>query len=196
LVAAKWKRIKLLPSGLCNDDDFIRRVYLDLTGLPPSPDDVRKFSADTRETRVKRDELIDRLIGNPDFIDHWTSKWADLLQVNRKFLGEEGAKLFQDWIRTEVTANTPYDKFVKKIITASGSNRENPPVGYYKTLRTPTETMENTTHLFLATRFNCNKCHDHPFERWTQDQYYQMAAFFAQVDLKRDPMSEKKTIGG
>ena len=106
-----------------------------------------------------------------------------MLQVNRKFLGGEGAQTFRDWIRKQVAANTPYDQFVHTILTASGSNKENPAASYFKILRTPEETMENTTHLFLATRFNCNKCHDHPFERWTQDQYYQTAAFFAQVDL-------------
>ncbi len=195
-VSAKWQRLKILPSGLSADEDFLRRVYLDLTGLPPTATEVREFLADTGATRTKRDAVIDRLIGSPDYVDHWSNKWADLLQVNRKFLGEEGAKLFRDWIHTEITANTPYDQFAKKILTASGSNRENPAASYYKVLRTPTETMENTTHLFLATRFNCNKCHDHPFERWTQDQYYQLSAFFAQVDLKKDPAAGNKTIAG
>ena len=116
--------------------------------------------------------------------------------MNRKFLGDEGTKRFRDWIRKEVADNTPYDEFAQKILTATGSNQENPAASYYKVLRTPAETMENTTHLFLATRFNCNKCHDHPFERWTQDQYYQMSAFFAQVDLKKDPESGNKTIAG
>ena len=105
LVAAKWKRMKILPSGLCNDADFIRRVYLDLTGLPPTADDVRKFLADQRDSRVKRDELVDRLIGSPDFVDYWTNKWADLLQVNRKFLGVEGSVAFRNWIRAQVAAN-------------------------------------------------------------------------------------------
>ncbi len=195
-VAAKWQRMKILPSGLCTDDEFLRRIYLDLTGLPPSADDVRAFLADARPTREKRESVIERLIGSPDYVDHWSNKWADLLQVNRKFLGEDGAKLFREWIRKEIAGNIPYDQFAKKILTATGSNRENPAASYYKVLRTPTETMENTTHLFLATRFNCNKCHDHPFERWTQDQYYQMSAFFAQVDLKKDPESGNKTIGG
>ena len=116
--------------------------------------------------------------------------------MNRKFLAPEGAKLFREWIRKEVAENTPYDKFAQKIITATGSNKDNPPASYYKILRTPEDTMENTTHLFLATRFNCNKCHDHPFERWTQDNYYEMAAFFAQVGLKADPASGKNKIGG
>ncbi|MBM3848249.1 MAG: DUF1549 domain-containing protein, partial [Verrucomicrobia bacterium] len=196
LVAEKWKRMKILPSDLATDAEFLRRVYLDLTGLPPTPEEVRQFLKDKGDTRVKRDEVIDRLIGSREFVDHWANKWADLLQVNRKFLGEEGAQLFRDWIHKQVESNTPYDEFVRKVITATGSNRENPPAAYYKVLRTPAETMENTTHLFLATRFNCNKCHDHPFERWTQDQYYQMSAFFAQVDLQTDPVSGDRRIGG
>jgi hypothetical protein len=196
LVAAKWKRMKILPSGLTTDEEFIRRAYLDLTGLPPTADEVRKFLADQRDTRAKRDELVDRLVGSTDYVDHWANKWADLLQVNRKFLGEEGAAMFRDWIRAEVEKNTPYDQFVKKVLTAAGSNKENPAASYWKILRTPVEAMENTTHLFLATRFNCNKCHDHPFERWTQDQYYHLAQYFAQVDFKRDPASGNKNIGG
>ncbi len=196
LVAAKWRRMKIQPSGLCTDTEFFRRVRLDLAGLPPTPAQLQEFLDDKRESRIKRDELVDRLVGSPDYVDHWANKWADLLQVNRKFLGEEGARLFRDWIRSEVAANTPYDQFVRKIITARGSNKENPAASYWKILRTPAETMENTTHLFLATRFNCNKCHDHPFERWTQDQYYQMAAWFAQVDLKADPAAKDKKIGG
>ena len=196
LVAAKWKRMKIQPSELCNDTEFIRRINLDLTGLPPATEDVLSFISDARETRVKRDELIDKLIGNSDYVDHWAYKWADLLEVNRKYLGADGAKLFREWIRKQVEDNTPYDQFVRTILTASGSNKENPPASYFKVLREPAETMENTTHLFLATRFNCNKCHDHPFERWTQDQYYQTAAFFSQVELKKDPASGASKIEG
>jgi WD40 repeat protein len=196
LVAAKWKRMKILPSGLCSDAEFVRRVSLDLTGLPPTANDLRKFLADPRDSRVKRDELVDRLIGSPEFVDFWTNKWADLLQVNRKFLGVEGAAAFRNWIRGKLAANEPYDKFVRTILTASGSNRENPAAAYFKILRDPAATMENTTQLFLGVRFNCNKCHDHPFERWTQDQYYQTAAYFAQVGLTADPASNGRMIGG
>ena len=194
--AAKWQRVKTLPSELATDDEFIRRVYLDLTGVPPTSDEVKAFLADKRATREKRDALVDKLVGSDDFIEHWANKWADLLQVNSKFLGAEGATAFRAWIRNEVAKNTPLDQFARKIITASGSNKDNPPASYYKILRKPEETMENTTHLFLAVRFNCNKCHDHPFERWTQDQYYQTAAYFAQVGLKKDPASADKLIGG
>ena len=195
LAAAKWKRMKIEPSGLCSDVEFLRRVHLDLTGLPPSAETVRAFLADERPSREKRDQVVDSLIGNPEFVEYWTNKWADLLQVNRKFLGPAGAKMLREWIQKEVEGNTPYDEFARKILTASGSNKENPPASYYKILREPAETMENTTHLFLATRFNCNKCHDHPFERWTQDQYYEMSAHFAQFKLEKDPASGKGQIG-
>lgn len=197
LVASKWQRMKLSPSQLCTDAEFVRRIYLDLTGLPPTSNKVKSFIKDDTPTQKKRDALIDELIGSPDFVDHWTNKWSDMLQVNSKFLGGEGARLFQEWIKAEVTANTPYDQFAYKILTASGSNKENPAASYYKILRDPDMIMENTTHLFLATRFNCNKCHDHPFERWTQDQYFETAAFFAQVELKRDTKNApKQNIGG
>lgn len=196
LAAAKWKRMKILPSDVCSDAEFVRRVHLDLTGLPPSAGEVRSFLSDGTESRTKRESLIDELIGSPDYVDYWANKWADMLMVNRKFLGVEGSKLFRDWIRDRIEKNTPYDEFSRDIITASGSNRENPPASYYKVLRAPEDTMENTTHLFLATRFNCNKCHDHPFERWTQNQYYQMSAYFARVGFKKDPESKDKRIGG
>ncbi len=196
LVAAKWKRMRIEPSGLASDAEFLRRAHLDLTGLPPSADAVRTFLADSRDSKTKRAAVIDSLIGTPDFVEYWTNKWADLLQVNAKFLGGKGAESFRNWIRQEIADNTPYDRFVAKILTASGSNKENPAASYWKILRTPTEAMENTTHLFLATRFNCNKCHDHPFERWTQDQYYHTAAYFAQFQLRPDPASGDQRIGG
>jgi len=195
LVAAKWQRMKIQPSDLCSDADFLRRVYLDLTGLPPNAEEVRAFLADPRLVREKRDGVVDKLIGAPEFVEHWTNKWADLLQANSKFLGG-GVGPFREWIRKEVEANTPYDQFVRKILTASGSNKENPAASYWKILREPAERMENTTHLFLATRFNCNQCHDHPFERWTQDQYFQLSAFFTQVQLDPDPAAGAAKIGG
>ncbi|HEY3394144.1 MAG TPA: DUF1549 domain-containing protein, partial [Lacipirellulaceae bacterium] len=196
LVAVKLQRTKTLPSSLADDYEFVRRVYLDLTGLPPTPEQVQAFVDDPRETRIKRDALIDELIGSDDYIEYWTNKWADLLMVNRKFLGVEGAVALRNWIRGEVAANTPYDEFVRKILTATGSTKDNPAAAYYKILRSPQALMENTTHLFLATRFNCNKCHDHPFERWTQDQYYELTAYFAQVGLSKDPAGGDAMIGG
>ncbi|NIP97195.1 MAG: DUF1549 domain-containing protein, partial [Akkermansiaceae bacterium] len=146
LVAAKWKRMKILPSDLCTDDEFLRRVYLDLTGLPPKPEEVETFLADGSPSREKREAVIDRLIGSPAFVEHWTNKWADMLMVNSKFLGGEGSNLYRAWIREQVEKNVPYDKFVYQILTASGSNKENPPASYFKIHRSPDLLMENTTH--------------------------------------------------
>jgi len=196
LVAQKWERMKIVPSDMADDATFFRRVHLDLTGLPPTSDAVRAFLADATPTREKRANVVDSLIGNEDYVVYWTNKWADLLQVNRKFLGVEGSKAYHDWIRDAVAENRPYDEFAHQILTASGSNQTNPPASYYKVLRTPEELMENTTHLFLGIRFNCNKCHDHPFERWTQDQYHELAAYFAQVNRKPDPASGERKVGG
>lgn len=196
LVYDKLEKLKVLPSELCTDADFIRRVSIDLTGLPPSAEAVEAFLADPTETQAKRAALVDSLLGSPEYIEHWTNKWADLLQVNRKFLGEEGSIALRNWIKDSVASNKPYNEFAHEILTASGSTLENPPAAYYKVLRDPDLLMENTTHLFLAVRFNCNKCHDHPFERWTQDQYYEMAAYFAQVKMKEDPRFSGQKIGG
>lgn len=196
LVAAKWRRLKIQPSDLCTDAEFIRRVSLDLTGLPPTADQVSQFLDNPRDRRSKREALIERLLHSPEFADHWANKWSDLLMVNRKFLGEEGARLFRNWIRDAIASNTPYDRFVHELLTASGSNREQPAASFWKIQRDPAEAMESTTHLFLATRFNCNKCHDHPFERWTQDQYFELAQFFARIDRSKDPASGDRRVGG
>jgi WD40 repeat protein/mono/diheme cytochrome c family protein len=195
LVAAKLQRTKTLSSSECADYEFVRRVYLDLTGLAPTPAQVQAFVDDPRESREKRDVLVDKLIGSEEFVEYWTNKWSDLLMVNRKFLGLEGAVGMRHWIREQVADNTPYNRFVKTILTAAGSTKDNPAASYFKTLRTPQALAENTTQLFLATRFNCNKCHDHPFERWTQDQYYQLSAYFAQVGVTKDSRSGDTVIG-
>ena len=195
-IHAKLERTKTSASALCDDYTFVRRVYLDLTGLPPTPQQIVEFQDDPRDSRWKRDQLIDRLVGSPEYVEHWSNKWADLLQVNSKFLGRKGAEQFRKWIRQQIASNKPYDQLVRDVIEASGSTKENPPAAYYKILRDPQTIMENTTHLFLAMRFNCNKCHDHPFERWTQDQYYELAAYFARVGLKKDPASGEDVVAG
>lgn len=196
LVDQKLKRVKVQAADLCTDVEFVRRVHLDLTGVPPSPETVKAFLADPTPSQEKRDALIDRLVGSADFVEYWTNKWSDLLQVNRKFLDEKGAWALRGWIRQAIARNLPYDRFVREILTASGSTLANPPAAYYKVLRKPGDAMENTTQLFLAVRFNCNKCHDHPFERWTQDQYYQLAAYFAQIGRKESPEAQNRKVGG
>ena len=126
LVDKKLQHTKTLPSELCSDEAFIRRVYLDMTGLPPTADEVLAFLADERPTQQKRNEWIDRLVGSGEYVEHWTNKWADLLQVNRKFLGEEGSLALRNWIKASVASNKPYDELAYEILTAKGSNLENP----------------------------------------------------------------------
>ena len=180
----KLKRMKVLPSELCTDEEFVRRIYFDLTGIPPTPKQVRGFLTDKTPSKVKREQLIDALVGTSEFVDHWTHKWGDLLQSNRKFLGERGVWLFQQWIHQAIAENRPYDEFVRDLITATGSTYTNPAASYFRVSREYTAAVENTTQLFLGVRFSCNKCHDHPFEKWTQNQYYEFGAFFADVRVK------------
>ena len=184
LVHNKLKRLKILPSELCTDEAFMRRVHLDLIGLPPTPSQVRAFLSDTTASKAKREKLIDALLDTPEFVQHWTHKWADLLQCNRKFLGEKGAWLFRSWIQNSIAQNKPYDQFVRELLTASGSTYKNPAANYYRVSREYQPAVENTTQLFLGVRFQCNVCHDHPFEKWTQNQFYELAAYFGKVGVK------------
>jgi len=170
-VYTKLKSRKILPSELCSDADFIRRVSLDLTGQPASAERARAFVNDPAPSKEKREKLIDELIGSPDFVDYWSNRWADLLQCNSKSLGEKGVWVFRDWLRYAVDQNMPYDKFVHELITAKGSSFQNPATNYLRVLREPGKMTEDISQTFLGTRFNCNKCHDHPFEKWTQSQY-------------------------
>ena len=186
-VYEKLRKVKSLPSELATDAEFMRRVYLDLTGTIPDVKTIRTFLVDQREPKVKRAELVNRLVGTPEFVDFWTNKWADLLQVNKKWLGGQGAQSLHAWIRGAVASNMPYDKFAASFLNSEGSTIKNPPTSYYKVLRSPDAVMENTTQLFLGIRFSCNKCHDHPFERWTQRNYWELSAYFAQVGRKNAP---------
>lgn len=179
---AKLQRLKIQPSDIVEDAGFLRRVSLDLAGRLPAPPEVRAFVADASKT--KRSAVIDQLIASPAYVDHWTLKWGDLLQNNRKYLGEKGAYEFREWIRDSMAQNKPYDRMVREMLTARGSSYENPAANFYRVTRDPKPTMEKTTQVFLGVRMVCAQCHDHPFERWTQNQYYEMAAFFSAVGLR------------
>lgn len=191
LVNAKLQKMKIRPSGICSDEEFLRRVSLDIVGLPPSTDEVRAFLADERDPRAKREAKVDELLGRAAYVDHWTLKWSDLLLARRKDVTEKGVWTFRHWIRNAIATNQPYDEFASELITATGSSFENPASNYYRIAREPKVVMENMTQVFLGTRFNCNQCHDHPFERWTQQQYYELAAFFADVGRKGLPDDEE-----
>ena len=184
LVDAKLERLKIQPSAPTDDATFFRRVSLDLTGRLPSPESVRAFLDDARPSRVKRAKMIDKLIASPEYVDHWTVKWGDLLQSSRKYLGEKGAYEFQHWIRDAIASNRPYDKLVRELLTARGSSYDNPAANYFRVTREAKPAMEKTTQVFLGVRMVCAQCHDHPFERWTQNQYYQMSAFFSAVGIR------------
>ena len=193
-VNEKLKRLRILPSELANDAEFLRRVSLDLTGLAPTPEQVREFLADKTGTQKKRALLIDRLMDRPEFVNHWSVKWSDLLQVNRAKLGDKGVWTFRDWIRDSIASNKPYDKLVRELVTARGSTFRNPPANFLRFTKEPKVAMETTTQLFLGVRMVCAQCHDHPFEQWTQNQYYSLSAFFAGFDTKAGMHSEEQIV--
>ena len=190
----KLKRLKVLPSELCTDAEFLRRIKIDLTGVPPTSVETRAFLTDSRDSKTKRDAKIDELLSSPDFIDFWTLKWSDLLMSNRKFITEKGVWGFRNWIRNAIATNQPYDQFVSDLMTANGSTFENPAANYYRISRDPKLVMENMTQVFIGTRFMCNQCHDHPFEKWTQIQYYELSAFFSGVGRKPGQTAEEEVI--
>jgi len=194
LVNEKMQRLHLLPSELTSDAEFLRRVSLDLTGLPPKPEEVRAFLDDKTENRKKRTAMIDKLMARPEFVNHWSVKWGDLLQVNRTKLGDKGMWAFRDWIRESLAENKPYDKMVRELVTARGSTFQNPPANFLRFTKEPKLAMETTTQLFLGVRMVCAQCHDHPFEKWTQNQYFSLAAFFAGVASKPGADSEEEIV--
>jgi hypothetical protein len=189
-VDTKLRKMKIQPSGVCTDAEFIRRASLDLTGIPPTVARVRSFLSDSTESKVKRERLIDELIASPEYTKFWANKWADLLQCNSENLGQKGVWAFKEWISQAIARNTPYDQFVRQILLAEGSSYLDPAVNYYRVLREPGKIAEDVSQTFLGVRFNCNKCHDHPFEKWTQNQYYEFAAYFARMGFKRGTLGK------
>ncbi len=196
LICKKLQQIQALPSETCTDAEFLRRVSLDLTGLPPTTEKARAFLSGKGDSKKRREALIDELLASEEFVDHWTTKWADLLEVNRKWLGEKGIWAYRGWIREQIAANKPYDLFVRALMTSSGDCYDQPAANYFRVAREPKMVTEKATQLFLGTRFQCNQCHDHPFERWTQNQYYEVSAFFAQVGIKRGDRHMENQVRG
>jgi len=183
-IDAKLQRLKIQPSPVIDDATFLRRASLDLTGKIPSPDAVKAFVADPAPAQIKRSKIIDKLIASPAYVDHWTIKWGDLLQSSRKYLGDKGVYAFQQWTHDSIATNKPYDRMVRELLTSRGSSYDDPAANFFRATRDAKPTMEKTTQVFLGVRMVCAQCHDHPFERWTQNQYYQMAAFFSAVGLR------------
>jgi len=193
-VDAKLKKVRIRPSALTADAEFLRRVSLDLTGLPPTPEEIRAFLADPADNRVKRSRWIDQLMSRQEFVDHWAVKWGDLFRNNRNLVGDKGVWSFQEWIRKSVAENKPYDQWVREILTAKGSTFENPAANFFRVTKEPKLAMETTTQLFLGVRMVCAQCHDHPFEQWTQNQYFQMTAFFSSIGVKEGLDSQEEIV--
>jgi hypothetical protein len=179
---AKWQSLGLAPTPTCDDDTFLRRIYLDTIGTLPKPQEIREFLAD--KDPAKRKKAIDRVLERPEYVDFWALKWGDLLRNNRDIVQEKGMWSFHNWIRAALRDNRPLDAFVRDILTAQGSTFMDGPTNYYRIGTTPPDWSETTSQIFLGVRVQCAKCHHHPFEKWSQDDYYGMAAFFARLGTK------------
>src|SRR4030095_11550642 len=159
--------MQMNPSEVCYDATFVRRAYLDLLGVVPTEGTARSFVAD--QDPNKRAALVDRLMTRGEFADFWALKWADLLRIEERQLDQNGMKVFHDWIRESIAANKPLDQFARELVAARGSTYQNPPANWYRANRDPVQRAENTARVFLGTQLNCAQCHNHPFEKWTQD---------------------------
>jgi hypothetical protein len=181
-VFSQLERMKINPSAICDDATFLRRVSLDLTGLLPTSQKAREFLASTESN--KRSQLIDELLASSAYVDFQTLRWADLLRVEDKTLDAKGVEAFSHWIRESVAAEKPLNQFAAEIIAARGSTYTEAPSNFYRALRTPEERSESVAQVFLGVRLQCANCHNHPFDSWTQDDYYGWTNFFARVDYK------------
>ncbi len=183
LVFANLKEVGIPPSPVCDDATFIRRVSLDIAGRLPTADEAREFLRS--EDPSKREQLIDALLRSPDYADYFANKWTALLKNRRDDASDITSNFaFHAWIRDSLLANVPYDQWVRELLAATGTVIGNPPVAWYKRVKEPKEQMEDVAQLFLGVRMQCAQCHHHPFERWSQDDYYELSAFFSQVGRK------------
>ena len=187
LVNAKLKNLQIVPSDVCSDEEFVRRAYLDAIGRLPTYEESHAFLTDT--SAGKRDSLVDQLVDSDDFASFWTLMLGDILRANNKKMSGTGVHKFRLWLYETVRSDMPLDQFARELLTARGSVFKNPAACYWKASRDPQDATETTAQLFLGIRIQCAKCHNHPFERWTQDNYYGIGAAFARVGRK--PGSEK-----
>ena len=186
--ARKWRELNITPSALCSDEVFIRRVSLDLTGTIPGAEETIAFVAD--KDPQKREKLVNRLLDTPEYAFFFANKWADILRVKRRNQPDRavGTFAFHDWIRESIGADKPYDDFVRDILTAIGDESKSPPAVWYKEVRTPENFVDDVSQVFLGQRLACANCHHHPYEKWSQDDYWGVAAFFARVGIKNVQM--------
>jgi Protein of unknown function (DUF1549)/Protein of unknown function (DUF1553) len=193
LVFRKLRELGLAPSDACTDAEFARRSSLDICGLLPKPAEVIAFEADTDPE--KRSKWVDRLLARPEYADLFAMKWSAILK-NKRALGDvsrPGTFAFHGWIRQSLAENKPYDKFVAEIVAARGDSNVNPPVAWYRQSATVEERVDDTAQLFLGLRIQCARCHHHPFEKWSQDDYYGFASLFSRIGTKpgADPSSPR-----
>ena len=183
-VYAKLKKLRLTPSGVCDDSTFLRRAYLDITGELPPPDEVEKFLADTDAD--KRAHLVDELLNRKEFAELWVMKWAELLEIRShdNIVYPKAALVYFEWLRNQMLAGVPLDQVVRSLLTASGSTLRDPAANYYEMEPDTQKLAENTAQVFLGMRIQCAQCHNHPFDRWTMNDYYGFQSFFAQVGHK------------
>ena len=189
LVFAKQRQLGIPPSALCDDATLIRRVSIDIAGRLPTVTEVEQFLTDTDP--AKRERLVDRLVDSPGYADYFANKWATVLR-NKRRVGTDipYTYKFHTWIRRALRENMPYDQFVRSVLTATGDPETHPPVAWYREVKTSTAQMEDVAQLFLGMRMACAKCHHHPFERWSQQDYYGFEAFFSQVGLKNSKFNQ------
>jgi hypothetical protein len=181
-VFAKLRTLRMTPSALAPDSVFLRRAYLDVLGILPPVEETQRFLADTRSD--KRARLIDALLERPEFADFWSLKWSDLLHCEEKALDAKGVRLFHDWIRRSIADGKPLNEFARELIAGRGSTYSHPAANWYRALRDPQARAESAAQVFLGIRMKCARCHNHPFDRWTQTDYHSFAAFFGRVQYR------------
>ena len=189
-VLAKLRKMQLVPSELADDATFLRRVWLDTIGTLPSPEEAREFLNDQRAD--KRARWIDRVLERPDYADYWALVWSDILLVDRQKLGERGAYELHRWLREQFVRNRPYDQWVAELITATGNSGTNGPVNLFRAVETSEELARIVSQAFLGVRIECAQCHHHPFEKWSQDDFYGLSGFFN--GLERKPIAPGRVL--
>jgi hypothetical protein len=193
LVFAKLKAMGMPPSDPCDDATFIRRVSLDIAGRLPSLEETQRFLSDTDP--AKRDKLVDTLLASPEYADYFANKWSALLRNKRSKPADAPMNFaFFDWIRDSIQANKPYNLIVRDLLSATGDVAENPPVAWYRQVKEPQQEVEDVAQLFLGMRMQCAQCHHHPFEKWSQNDYYSFSAFFTQLGRKPTTTKENEAI--
>lgn len=184
LVNDKLRKLRIQPSELCSDAEFIRRVSLDICGIVPSTDEIEAFVAD--ENPDKRNEYIDQLLERKEFVEMWVMKWSELLQIrSTQQVSYKSTLLYYNWLREQIAGNVPVDQMVRELLGSEGGTFKNAATNYYQNEQDTLKITENVAQVFMGMRIQCAQCHNHPFDRWTMDDYYGFAAFFSQIGRKR-----------